>query len=250
MYAQIVADLLARRKSNIKGQRLNEEARPKSLDEAFAIQQAVAKTRSDSIAGWKCLLPLDVDKQIAAPIFSDTVETGAECYLYPQGGKARVEPEIAFVLGRDLPASETGYSEQEIDDAVASCHMALELMQHRFEDACEATFFEKLADCMVNQGLFIGPEIDKAAAYKATSIDVSFTQNGNTQSFDGVHPNELPFKPLHWLINTMTKKGVAFKAGQAMITGSYAGIVDADFNERCTIKYTGLGEYTVTFKSR
>ena len=43
----------------------------------------------------------------------------------------------------------------------------------------------------------------------------------------------------------MTKRGTTFKKGEAFTTGSYAGIVELDFNKNTDIEYIGLGHYTI-----
>jgi len=243
------AHLLNNRKAGVTVTPLAAELSPKDCEHAFQIQEEMIAQRSDAVAGWKCLLPLENGNIIAAPIFADTLRTGDSCALFMDAGKARVEPEIAFVLGADLPARAEGYSADEVDAAIKGCHMALELMQARYRDYPDATFFEKLADGMVNQGLFLGPEIDKSKAYAASKLNISFDQQSGKQEMQGSHPNELPYKPVQWMINFMSQRGVSFKAGEAFITGSYKGIVEVDFNQETAISYEGLGEYKVTFKA-
>lgn len=239
--------LLNNRIRKSKNNRLPVALRPQNCAQALDIQSEMIKQRHDDVKGWKCSLPLNKEQLVVAPIFADTVQTGEGCRLFCEDGKARIEPEIAFLLANDLPARETSYSEAEIDDSIEGCFMALELMQDRFSHQNDVTFYEKLADCLVNQGLFIGPEIDKQQAYLASEINISFKQSNNSQSFRGKHPNQLPQKPLYWLINYMTQRGVSFTAGQFIITGSYAGIVEVELNCSVEIQYSGLGSYQVTF---
>lgn len=205
---------------------------------------------SDEVSGWKCLLPLAEDKLVVAPIFSQTIQRGEQCVLFADNNVVRIEPEIAFVLNKDLPANNRGYSEEEINAAIGSCHMALELMQSRFSDDSGAEFYEKLADCLVNQGMFIGPEITREKAFYAAEINVSVYQGESEQHFAGKHPNPTPQSPIYWLINYMTRRGTDFKAGNAIITGSYCGIVEVGFNLPTTISYEGIGEYQVTFERK
>ncbi|PWJ36054.1 2-keto-4-pentenoate hydratase [Sediminitomix flava] len=248
-FEKAAKELLNRRKAGVKAPQLPEDIRPKSLDDALAIHQEMLKQKGDA-GGWKCLLPPSEGQIIAAPIFMDSVQRGETVSLIEDNSMARIEPEIAFVLEKDLPANTEGYSNEEIDAAIGNCHMALELMQARFDAESGATFYEKLADCMVNQGLFIGPEIERELAYKASEIFIDIEQEGLSITKEGKHPNELPQNPLHWFINYMTKRGQSFKAGEAIITGSYAGIVEVDFDLETTISYKGLGEYKVTFKRK
>lgn len=252
-FTETAQQLLARRVPGTKAYGLADAFKPTTIEDALVVQQEMIKLRSDSVAGWKCLIPLAENKIIIAPIFSDTVRKGEQCEIMKDNGKVRVEPEIAFVLNKDLPARDTDYSEAEINDAIGSCHMALELIQKRFSDDAEVEFPELLADGLVNQGVFIGPEIDKALAFTASNFKLSFKQtdeNGEVseQVFDGVHPDPLPQLPIYWALNFMTKRGTTFKKGEAFITGSYAGVVEVDFDKKTDIEYTGIGSYTVVFK--
>ncbi|HEY5715114.1 MAG TPA: hydratase, partial [Psychromonas sp.] len=246
-FVQAATVLLDRRVAGTKAGRLDESIRPNSSEEALQIHQQMIKLRTDHVGGWKCLRPLAEDQYIVAPIFADTLQQGEQCFLFADRGAALIEPEISFVLGADLPAQQTDYSDAQIDQAIASCHMALELMQGRFADDCDPSFYEKLADGLVNQGLFIGPEINKSYAYAASNINITVKQGEETQQFAGKHPNILPQNPIYWLINFMSKRGTSFKAGQAIITGSYAGIVEVAFDQPTEIEYENLGKYTVEF---
>ncbi|PSW12367.1 hydratase [Photobacterium rosenbergii] len=254
-FALAATELLNRRVAGTKAARLDEQQRPANVDDALEIHAAMIDQHSDKVGGWKCLLPLSDDKFVVAPIFADTIQTGADlqgnsCALFADNNVVRIEPEIAFVLNKDLPANPEGYSEAQINDAIGPCHMALELMQARFADDSGAEFFEKLADCLVNQGMFIGPEIDREKAFAAAKIDISVSQGEQVQTFAGEHPNSLAQNPVYWLINYMTRRGMHFAAGEAIITGSYCGIVEVEFDKPTTIKYDGIGEYQVTFQEK
>ncbi|MCW8996721.1 MAG: hydratase, partial [Psychromonas sp.] len=216
---------------------------------ALAIQAEMIMQRSDSVGGWKSLLPLAEDELIVAPIFSNTINQGAVCRLCADNQVARVEPEIAFVLAKDLPAQQQDYSHLEIDNAIEGCYMALELLQERFREDSGVGFYERVADCLLNQGLFIGPQIERTLAYAASEITINVSQAENQQTFAGKHPNQLPQNPLYWLINFMSKRGTNFTAGQAIITGSYAGVVEIPFDRQTEIEYVGLGKYRVEFKA-
>jgi len=247
-------ELLARRKSNQKGDQLAANIRPQNLDDALAIQFATVEATGKEIAGWKCLVPLNPEQMVVAPVLAGTVQSGATVNVETtEPGKTLIEPEIGFVLGKDLPARDTAYTEQEIDEAIASCHMALELMQRRYLPNDDLTFFDKLADCLLNEGIFVGPEITKEQAYQAAKINITFdtkAQDGSIEStnYDGKHPNLSAHKPVYWLINFMRERGVSFKKGQAIITGSYAGAIEVPA-DTMDITYEGLGKYQVTFKA-
>lgn len=249
-YEEAATELLNRRVAGTKAPRLSEQQRPMNIEDALQIQAAMAEQHSVSVGGWKCLLPLAEDKLIVAPIFTDNIQRGVNCELFEDNNAARIEPEIAFVLAKTLHANPDGYSEEEIDEAIGSCHMALELMQARFADDCGAEFYEKLADCLVNQGMFIGPEIEREKAFGAANIDITVSQGDHVQAFSGKHPNDSAHSPVYWLINYMTRRGVSFHAGEAIITGSFCGIVEVEFDKPTTVNYGGIGQYQVTFNTK
>ncbi|USD68000.1 hydratase [Vibrio sp. SCSIO 43136] len=249
-HQKAATELLKRRSAGTKAPRLAEEQRPQNIEDALNIQSSMIDLHSDKVGGWKCLLPLAEDKFIVAPIFADSVQQGDTCELFADNNLVRIEPEIAFVLKKPLVANPQGYSEDEINQAIGSCHMALELMQARFADDSGAEFLEKLADCLVNQGLYLGPEIEREKAFNASTIDITVSQESREQTFEGKHPNQLAQTPIYWLINYMTRRGVNFQAGEAIITGSYCGIVEVEFNQPTTITYQGVGKYQVTFSEK
>ncbi len=247
---QAASELLSRRVAGIKAPKLDDKFCPTCVEDAVQIQSSMIDLHSDKVGGWKCLLPLAEDQFVLAPIFADTVQRGDTCELFKDNGVARIEPEIAFVLAKPLVANPNGYTEEQINDAIGSCHMALELMQSRFADDAGIEFYEKLADCLMNQGLYIGPEIAREQAFNASEINISITQADGPQQFAGKHPNKLAQTPLYWFINFMTRRGVDFQANEAIITGSYCGIVEVEFDTLTTITYEGIGEYTVEFKEK
>jgi 2-keto-4-pentenoate hydratase len=244
-FQQAAKELLSRRKAGTKAPRLDESIRPNSFEDTFAIHDEMAKI--ETIGGWKCLFPLSEDKIIAAPIFN--VQNGTDVVeLFEDKEVARVEPEIAFILNRDLPPKDVDYSEAEIIDAIGSAHMALELMQSRFADDAGQSYFESLADCLLNQGAYVGPEIDKAKAMDVSTVKITVTQGEEVRELDGKHPNDRAIDGVFWLVNFMSKRGVTLKSGAAIITGSFKGIVPMAFDVETTIAYEGLGHYQVTFK--
>ncbi|MEP0072524.1 MAG: hypothetical protein ABJE79_07450 [Marinomonas sp.] len=243
-HKQAAQELLNRRKAGIKAPRLEKSMRPTNVDDALLIHAEMAALQK--VGGWKCLLPLEEGKVIVAPIFN--VQNGAVAELFEDNSVARVEPEISFVLAKDLPAKDNDYSEAEIIDAIGSAHMALELMQSRFADDAEQSYYESLADGMMNQGVFIGPEIDKAKAISTHNLKITVTQGDDVRELDGQHPNKRAIDGVIWLVNYMGKRGVGLEAGAAIITGSFKGIVNMAFDVETTVAYEGLGDYQVTFK--
>ena len=258
MYPQPVVEvaqaLVARRKEGCAGARFEEQTRPASLVDALLIQDAVShywcEDMDDSIGGWKCALPSN-GKLVLAPIYTRTIDSIAPVALWPTAGKALIEPELAFFLNRDFPVREQPYSPAEIDAAIGRTHMALELIFNRYDTAATCDFAEILADGLVNQGLFIGPQVDstRVAAAAAISIDVAIVGE-DARQLAGVHPNGNPRAPLYWLVEFLRSQGKAIQAGQAIITGSYAGLLEVPLHRAIRITYAGLGDMDISFTPR
>lgn len=247
--------LVARRLSGEQGARLSESCRPATLEDAFAIQHAVtallAEQQGEHVQAWKCGLPAP-DRLVAGPIYARTVHDSSLCPVWVREGLVRVEPELAFVLGRDLPPRDAPYAPEEVDAAIARTHLALELIDSRYTpiEAAQASFAEKLADGLVNQGLFIGPQVDAEASRAATDIDIRVRlADGSETQHAGHHPNGPPRSPLYWLAEFLRAQGLGLRAGQAVITGSYAGSFTLPLGQDIAIRYGELGELSVRFSS-
>jgi 2-keto-4-pentenoate hydratase len=242
--------LAMRRLRGRQGPVLPEACRPHTLDDAFAIQQAMVPLTGWPVGGWKCALPSE-GKLVVAPLYEPSIQSGDGAQVWARDGQVRIEPELAFVLGLDLPARSQPYTEKEVDAAIVRTHLALELIDSRYDAAAEPTFEDKLADGLVNQGLFLGPELPAEAARQAAAFEVRL-QVGNAplQVLAGSHPDGLPRKGLYWLAEFLRAKGIGMKAGQVVITGSYAGAPWVPLDTPMNVRYEGLGHATLSLKAR
>lgn len=227
------------------GPRLPESLRPGEFDAALAIQSFVIDQLGDRIGGWKCGLSAE-NPVVMAPIPASMIHAASPCPVWASAGQVRVEPEIAFVLGRDLPPRDIPYTPAEIDAAVRSVHLALELIGCRYADPAAASMAEHLADSLLNQGMLIGPQIDTSAPPGAMAIEIQI-EEGRGFTLDGKHPNTDPRAPLHWLAEFLRGRGQGLQAGQAVITGSYAGSVELSVGEDMSIRFGELGRIRVRF---
>ncbi|MEH6576846.1 MAG: hypothetical protein V7731_07170 [Amphritea sp.] len=262
--------LFERRLNNQLTKRLEPQLQPRTADEALAIQQAVNEQVGarvdDTIGGWKCSLPIDDNglKQlpVVAPIFASTIHNESPCPIRLDDGVCKIEPEIAFRFKHDLPSRSEPYTEQEITAALSGAHLALELIQNRYlateesDDSDEISYLEHLADCLFNQGLFMGQEIPLSEAFSGSEIEFTLsylgkksTSRSTPQTLSGKHPHKYAQIPLYWLVNFLNERSIGMKAGQVVITSSYAGVLEVRLNEEFTLEYVGLGSMTLMFET-
>ncbi|MGI2184731.1 hydratase [Shewanella oncorhynchi] len=249
-------ELAKRRAAGTSGDVLIPELRPTSFEQAFAIQQTVAEifkaSDNNPITAWKCLLP-SAEKTVVAPIYQkDVYQQSATCPLYPSTkGLARVEPELAFEIARDLPPRATPYTEAEIDAALGHTRLALELIKSRYHTPSEATHFDALADGLVNQGLWLGPVLNPQKDLETSHFELSVNiANGEQLQKSAIHPNGFPKAGLYWLVNFLSAQGIGLTQGQYVITGSYAGVLDLPLNQHCQFHYGELGQFGLQFVAK
>lgn len=243
---QAASLLAARRRAGKTGPHLPEDLRPRDIASALAIQACVTEQLGERTGGWKCGLNAD-PPVILAPIHAGAIHAASPCPVWTAAGQVRIEPELAFVLARDLPARAAPYSPEEVDAAVARVHLALEVIGSRYDDPAAAGYLGNLADGLLNQGLLIGPEINASALPPASMAIRIRAQGGDARELDGRHPNGDPRAPLHWLAEYLRDRGTGLRAGQAVITGSYAGSFDVPAGQDIEILFGDLGRLAVRF---
>jgi 2-keto-4-pentenoate hydratase len=247
--------LVAARRQSTLAERLPIELRPANLDEGFAIQQQVGDQLGWQVGAWKCALP-PAGKIIAAPIYDAVIHRGAQCHIRAEPGQSwvRAEPELACLLARDLPPRREAYGEAEVLDALGNVHLALELLGSRYAHPESLTFPELLADGLFNAGLVMGPRVqlgeDATPADLPVEFTVSLTRAGHdTVSLAGRHPDRSALGPIVWLVNFLRVRGLGLHAGQAVITGSYAGVLELPIGCELHIGFGDLGTLPILFLS-
>ncbi|AJY11396.1 fumarylacetoacetate hydrolase family protein [Burkholderia dolosa] len=237
--------LVAARHAGVPGPLLPDAFRPEDVDTALAIQHRVADLLGEAVGGWKCASP-PPDRVIVAPIFASTIREAGDAYRVAGDTPiARIEPEIAFVLDRDLPARAQPYDENDVRDAIREVRLVLEVLGCRYAEPARASKFELLADGQFNQGLCVGPVVPDGVRAPLAGFALSFDGALN-RTIDGLHPDGDPLKPLVWLVNFLASRGDAARAGQIVTTGSYAGVIDVPLGDVLTVRFGDLGSLSVT----
>ena len=226
----------------LPGARLPEAIRPTDLESAMRIQRRVVELLGQTIGGWKCSVPSEARPLNVAPILASTVYRASPCPVVATGILARIEPEVAFVMGRDLPQRDASYSEAEIRAAIAEPRLVLEILGTRYADPAAASWAEMMADSVQNQGLFVGPifpgGLDAALEFFPVTVR---TPAGVLSTHDGRHGDGHPLHPLYWLANFLAARGEGLRAGQVVTTGSYAGAIEVPLGQPLSVEFGNLG---------
>ena len=240
--------LLAARRARQPGPRLPDACRPGDLEDSLAIQRRVQELLGVPTGGWKCSVPTAERPISCAAIFAPTIARTSPCAVVTRGGTVRIEPEVAFVLGRDLPRRATPYGETEMRAAVAEARLVLEVLDSRYADPAAVTFTELLADQVSNQGLFVGPILADAFSRPLEEFPIAIEgPAGVLYRREGRHPDGHPLRPLVWLANFLAGRPEigGLKTGEIVTTGSYAGALEVPVATPLSVRFGELGDIGV-----
>jgi 2-keto-4-pentenoate hydratase len=216
-------------------------------DEALLVQRRIMELLGETIGGWKASLP-QPRGLFVAPLPASTIVSTSPCPIQLHGGAAKIEPEIAFLIGHDLLPREKPYGEADVRDVIAETHVVLELIGSRFPDPNAVPFPHNLADCLQNQGLYVGPAVSDALDKNLESLMLTINSPGGiVLKREGRHPNAHPLIPLVWLANFLSGRKETLKAGQVVTTGSYAGIVQVPIDTPLTVEFGEVGSLPISF---
>lgn len=253
LIAGAAQELVARRREQRRGPLLAAPYRPGNIDDALQIQQQVLALLGSARGGWKCSVA-PVGSAILAPIPLDTISCGDTCSMPLVDGMAPIEPEIAYVIGQDLPPRTTPYTAAEVLQAVASTHLAFELIASRYT-APATEIPDKLADSLSNFGLHLGPAIDGPAALEnidgevLSSFKLSLECESESTNWEGQHPDGHPLRALLWLVNYLNSRQLGLRSGEVVTTGSYHGLLQVPANQTLRMQFGTLGKLQVTIRS-
>jgi 2-keto-4-pentenoate hydratase len=240
---------MAARRARRPGDRLPESCRPADCEDALSIQRRVTELMGEPVGGWKAALAPPGILNLA-PVYGSTIFTGSPCPVLTNNATMSIEPEVAFVLGRDLGPRAEPYTETEIRDAISETRLVLELLRGRYADQGAVSFPEKLADSLTNQGLFVGPIVADALDHALEALPITVEEKDSAPVIhNGRHPSGHPLAPLRWLANFLASRGNGLVAGQIVTTGSYCGVLEVQVGAPFRVIFDGLGELSAHFVS-
>jgi 2-keto-4-pentenoate hydratase len=182
---------------------------------------------------------------IVSPIAASGILRASPCRV-PGTATGQIEPEVAFVLSRDLPARAKPYTDDELRDAIGESRFVLELLRTSYAKKAEASSLEILADAYNNLGLLIGPVIPNALERPLEVLHVTISVPDRTLvDRDGRNPSGHPLKAFAWLVHFLNGRGKGLKAGQVITTGSYAGLVEVPVGVPLRVQLGDLGSIEV-----
>jgi 2-keto-4-pentenoate hydratase len=242
---QVVDTLLDARRTATPITDLPTELVPTDIAEVYFVQDKLAAAYGE-IGGWKIGAPTPEATPVFAPMpLAWIAASGSTLKNIRYRG---LEAEIAFLVGQDLPPRTTPYSREEVIEAMASCHPAIEVLESAFIDPTQAAKFASLADLQMHGGFIYGPavanwqSIDFNTEHVTLAVDgvVRVERTGSNTSGDLV-------KLLPWLANEGAARTGGLRAGQWITTGSWTGNTLATTDSSVEVLFSTAGRVDLRF---
>jgi 2-keto-4-pentenoate hydratase len=238
---------VAARRSFTRIAALPDAAKPASLAEAHAVQDATARALGEDIAGWKVAIAADGGVMRGA-ILRSRLLAGPAVMRAREVPLLGVEAEIAFQFLRDLPPREAEYSGGEVAEAVTAL-VGIEVVDSRFLDYAATPLLDRTADCMSNGAFVVGMRRADWRSFDLAQLEATLRVNDAVVVRQrGGHAAGDPILPAVRLVNALRGEA-GVQAGQIITTGSYTGLYFAKPGDRVAAEFDGFGAAEIRFEA-
>jgi 2-keto-4-pentenoate hydratase len=136
-----------------------------------------------------------------------------------------IECEIAVRFARPLPPRAAPYSYDEVLAAIASTHVAIEIVDTALADYDAAGPLLRLADNMLHGSFVLGEAITEGRTQAWPTLKAqSFVNDKLIAEQTGGHPHIDPFTLLPWWANAGARRWGGVQAGDIVTTGTWNGM--------------------------
>lgn len=205
------------------------ECRPDTRAEGYAIQVALQAAADEQLFGWKIAATskagqahIGVDGPLGGRLLAKRVSGSGAVFALAGNHMQVAEPEFAFRMARAIPPRPTPYMTDEVMDAVATLHPAIEVPDSRYEQFTEVGAAQLIADNACAHYFVLGAQAsDVWRGIDLVEHSVSGLVNGRVVG-QGKGENVLgdPRVALTWLANELSRAGIGIEAGHVVTTGT------------------------------
>ena len=230
--------------------------RPATRAEGYAIQAELERLSQRPLWGWKIAATslagqrhIGVDGPLAGRLLEEMVRPDGATLPFGANRMRVAEAEFAFRMGRALPPRQADYEVEEVLDAVAALHVAIEVPDSRFTDFVTAGAAQLIADNACAHRFVLGPEapatwrgMDLAAHRVVGRVAGRLEREGRGANVLGD-----PRIALAWLANEVSRHGVTLDAGQVVTTGTCVVPLEVAPGDEVVADFGTLGRVGLRF---
>jgi 2-keto-4-pentenoate hydratase len=159
--------------------------------------------------------------------------------------QARIEPEIAFWLARDVRGP--GVTAEQVLAATRGVSAALELVDSRIAN-WRITLVDTIADNASSARMIVSENVVALEMFNLAEIATVLSRNGEqVGSGTGAAVLGHPAAAVAWLANKLAEFDVALLAGQVVLPGAMCAAVSIAPGDTFQAAFTGLGDVSVSF---
>ncbi len=205
------------------------DCRPTSRQDGYKVQSQVARLSGQALFGWKIAATsqagqkhIGVDGPLAGRLLENRAFQSGASVAMVNNLMMVAEAEFAFCMARDLPPRASAYSMEEVLDAVASLHPAIEIPDSRYRDFAKVGAAQLIADNACASYFVLGPATGADwRRHDLAEHPASAWVNGKLVR-EGKGANVLgdPRLALTWIVNELSVIGETLRAGQVVTTGT------------------------------
>ncbi len=241
--------LVHARTHNIVIDGLPGDALPKSLSDAYAIQDRLIERLGAPIGGWFCACTnpeiqrlLGLQDPYFARLLKSKILVSPARIVAAEMPPMVVETEFAFLLAKDMPAREGLYTRAEVEAAIASVHPSIEVVAGYLKSWQTQDVFSVIADNGTDGALVYGSGTTTWRDNDLASVEVQLYVNGTLKQI-GCGANVLgdPVEAFVWLVNARSAAGDGLKAGQIHNTGTATSMQSVQAGDEVVATFLGIG---------
>lgn len=225
--------------------------RPKTRAEAYLIQSLLGRLSGKPLAGWKIAATslagqkhIGVDGPLAGRLLEEMVFPDGATLVFGANHMRVAEAEFAFRMERDLPPRSEVYSQNEVMDAVAALHVAIEVPDSRYTDFTVVGAAQLIADNGCGHLFVLGPEAPASWRDLDLAMHRVTGRVGTRLEREGIGANVLgdPRIALTWLANELSQHGLTLAQNQIVTTGTCLVPLEITPGDSVTIDFGELGQ--------
>ncbi len=205
------------------------DCRPTSRHEGYKVQSEVARLSGQALFGWKIAATskagqkhIGVDGPLAGRILDNRAfQSGASVPMVNNLMKV-AEAEFAFRMAHDLLPRASEYSMEEVLDAVASLHPAIEIPDSRYREFAKVGAAQLIADnaCASYFVLGAATEADWRQHDLAEHPALAWVNGKLMREGKGGNVLGDPRLALTWIVNELSGAGEPLRRGHVVTTGT------------------------------
>lgn len=225
------------------------------VESAYLIQlQLVALRKADGeqIVGKKIGLTskamqtmLNVDQPDYGHIFDSMVLDSGACMAMKELIQPKVEPEIAFVLDKELRGP--GVTAVQVLASTRFVLPAIEIIDSRLE-GWKIKLCDTIADNASSARIVLGGPPKQVTQVDLRLVGMVMEKNGEVvQTGAGAAALDNPANAVAWLANAVGRFGVSLGAGEVIMPGAVSAAVDVMSGDTIRVSFDGLGTVSTQF---